>query len=135
MGKTLMSRRQLLLNSGISVIGLSLLPAFPGSALAVASTSDTLSGFMSFCRLAPGHVNLDEAIGSQLYAALSAKDAAFVENFGKLAEMVKRDGYPDVEALDAALAGNTLRDTLLSIIRAWYSGVVEDGTGAATRRK
>lgn len=125
-GKALLSRRRLLLNSGISVIGLGLLPAFAGPALAAASASDTLSGFMSFSRLATGHDNLDETIGGQLYAALSAKDSAFAGNFGRLADMVKGGEYPDVEALDAALAGNPLRDTLLGVIRAWYSGVVEE---------
>lgn len=129
-GKTLLSRRRLLLNSGISIIGLSLLPVLTGPASAVASINPTLSGFMFFSRLATGHNNLDETIGGQLYAALSAKDAAFSENFDKLTEMVKSGGYPDVEALDAALTGNPLRDTLLSVIKAWYSGVVEEGTGA-----
>ncbi|ULJ75815.1 sorbitol dehydrogenase family protein [Rhizobium gallicum] len=126
----LMSRRLLLLNSGISVIGLSLLPALAGPVLAAASTSDTFSGFMSFSRLATGHINLDEAIGSQLYAALSAKDDGFIANFHELADMVESGGYTDVEALDAALTKNPLRDTLLRVIKAWYSGVVEDGTGA-----
>lgn len=129
-GKTLLSRRRLLLNSGISVVGLSLLPVLTGPASAAASTNPTPSGFMSFSRLATGHNNLDETIGGQLFSALSARDGAFAGNLAALADMVKSGGHQDVESLDAALAGNPLRDTLLSVIKAWYSGVVEEGTGA-----
>lgn len=128
--KTLMSRRRLLLNSGISVIGLSLLPAIASPALASVPANDALSGFISFSRLATGHNDLDEKIGSRLYAALSAKDAAFTDNLRKLVDMVRGGAHADVESLDAALTGNPLRDTLLGIIKAWYSGVVEEGTGA-----
>ncbi|WP_157814423.1 sugar dehydrogenase complex small subunit [Rhizobium sullae] len=123
-----LSRRQLLLSSGAALVAV---PLRPFAASAPSSTEvATLKKFMAFSKLATGHVNLDETIGGQFYAALSGKDAAFAESFGNLADMVKSGGYPDVEALDAALTGNPLRDTLFSVIKAWYSGVVEEGTGA-----
>jgi hypothetical protein len=83
--------------------------------------------FLEFSRLATGHQQLDPALGATLFAALVEKDRAFTSKLALLNQFARRRQITDVEALDAALRSNPLRDDLMGIIAAWYTGAV--GTG------
>lgn len=105
---------------------------------ASASSSATISDipmvhsevFMKVSRLATGHENLDGGIGQRLYQALATRDGEFPNALGILEAMITKNQVEDVETLDALLRAQPLHETLLAIIRAWYSGVVEPGSFA-----
>ncbi|PTQ13289.1 dehydrogenase [Sphingomonas oleivorans] len=133
-----LSRRRLLLNSGISLVGLlassvALKSAFAAdegaSMLPVAK--DVLARFMAFSRLATGHDSIADELGGRLYQALVEQDKKFADNLTALTALVQAKGFRDVESLEAALKDNApLHGALMSVIRAWYSGVVAEGTNA-----
>lgn len=132
-----LSRRRLLLNSGISLAGLvagsvALHAAFAADSGALATVApDVLARFMAFSRLATGHASISDVLGERLYGALAAKDKNFAANLASLTAMVRAKGFKDVETLEAAVKENApLHATLMSVIGAWYSGVVEEGSHA-----
>ncbi|WP_345190208.1 sugar dehydrogenase complex small subunit [Gluconacetobacter tumulicola] len=126
-----MSRRHMLMVSAASAFGL-LLPSFqPGTAeAATGATVDEAADFISFSRFATGHSALDPLVGQSLLGALGAQSALFPAQLAALVKTVADNKPADVEALEESLRGTPLHDTLLHIIRAWYSGVIEDGTNA-----
>jgi hypothetical protein len=83
--------------------------------------------FIEFSKLATGHQQLDPALGATLFAALVAQDRAFTSKLALLTQFARRRQITDVDSLDAALRNNPLRDDLMGIIAAWYTGAV--GTG------
>lgn len=146
--KLSLSRRKMLWGSAATLLGLgvaapacTLLAAeasSPTSTLGPASSPATLPDvrmapsevFMKVSRLATGHENLDSAIGQRLHQALSTKDSAFPKALDSLQAIITQQHVEDVESLEKLLRGQPLHDTLLAIIRAWYSGVVEPGSFA-----
>ncbi|OCX64711.1 hypothetical protein BFP70_11420 [Thioclava sp. SK-1] len=86
--------------------------------------------FMTLSKFATGHDALDTTVGAGLLGGLQANDAGFDAQAIALEAAISKGAYSDVEALDAALQGDALRQTLLDIIHAWYSGVVAKGTDA-----
>lgn len=146
--KLSLSRRNMLWGSAATLLGLgvaaparTLLAAeaspplsTPGSASLPAAGSDApmaqFEVFMKVSRLATGHENLDSRIGQRLHQALATKDGEFQNSLGILQAVITKNHVEDVESLDALLRGQPLHDTLMAIIRAWYSGVVEPGSFA-----
>lgn len=124
-----LSRRKLLAFSGacltIAAIGT---PSKGSTQDVVASNRDSISDFMQLSAFATGHKNLDLSIGSALLLAFEAQKHDFSTQIKALREHITKNNYQDVEALDAAMKDDPLHPTLLQIIRAWYSGVIEDGT-------
>lgn len=126
-----LSRRRLLAFSGACITAAAIGTLTKGSAQEiVASNRDGVSDFMQLSTFATGHKNLDLSIGSALLLALEAQNHGFSGQVASLRDRIAKNGYQDVEALDAALQGDPLHPTLLQIIRAWYAGVIESGTNA-----
>lgn len=125
------SRRSLLMVSGAVGFGMVAASFRPAVAQAAAGAVDEqTSRFLAFSRFATGHANLDPLVGRGLLAALQAQNAGFAAQLAALAKTVADTAPADVEALELALRGTPLHDTLLLIVRGWYSGVIEDGTQA-----
>lgn len=127
----MVSRRNMLMVSGASALGL-FAPSFR-SAMAQGiggAAGDDTAEFVAFSRFATGHDNLDPLVGRSLLTALRAQSTAFPDQLAALIKTVADSKPADVEALEESLRGNPLHDTLLQIIRGWYSGVIEDGTDA-----
>lgn len=126
-----MSRRHLLMLSAASAFGM-LLPTFrPDAAQAAAETATgDVADFIGFSRFATGHNALDPLVGRSLLAALRAQNTLFPDQLAALVKKVADSKPANVEALEESLRDTPLHDTLLHIIRAWYSGVIEDGTNA-----
>jgi hypothetical protein len=76
-----------------------------------------------------GHADLDATIASRLMAALHRADPTFVDHAASLARLV-HDGQ-EPEALLAAASAAGLRDTVLALVAAWYTGTVGHGQQAA----
>ncbi|MDN5569173.1 MAG: sorbitol dehydrogenase family protein, partial [Paracoccus sp. (in: a-proteobacteria)] len=89
-----------------------------------------LDRFMTLSRFATGHKALDTMVGAGLLDGLRAADDGFDAAAIGLEQRIASQAPADVEALDAALQDDPLRDTLLAIIRAWYSGAVASGSQA-----
>jgi hypothetical protein len=114
----------------LGTIALWLAPWASVGAGGVGKAADRAGGakrFMEFSKLATGHQRLDPALGATLFAALVEQDRAFSSKLALLDQFARRRQITDVEALDAALRNNPLRDDLMGIIAAWYTGAV--GTG------
>ncbi|OUI84207.1 hypothetical protein HK22_05195 [Gluconobacter sp. DsW_056] len=127
----MLSRRRLLALSGACLTAVAIGTAKKGSAQEIVSSNrDGISDFMQLSAFATGHKNLDLGIGSALFLAFEAQKHDFPDQVAALRERIAKNGYPDVEALEAALTGDPLHATLLQIIRGWYSGVIESGTNA-----
>ena len=113
------------------VIALSLAPWMSAWAQGVGQAAKPSAGgakrFVEFSKLATGHQQLDPALGATLFAALVEQDRAFTSKLALLDQFARRRQISDVEALDAALRNNPLRDDMMGIIAAWYTGAV--GTG------
>ncbi|GBD57871.1 sugar dehydrogenase complex small subunit [Gluconobacter wancherniae] len=126
-----LSRRRLLALSGASLAAAALVSRESVNAQdIVTSDHSNVSDFMEFSRFATGHKNLDLAIGSALLLALEAQNNSFPSQMASLRELVSKNGYANVEALEEAIQSNPLHPVLLSVVKAWYAGVVESGTTA-----
>ncbi|WP_321363778.1 sugar dehydrogenase complex small subunit [uncultured Celeribacter sp.] len=128
------SRRRLLLLSSVSVFATALLGPTGFSSLAARAETvavpQTLNSFMAFSKFATGHVSLDGDVGSALLSALAERDPAFLDKLAVLGGMVEDGSLPDVDTMEEHLRGTVLHDTLLRVVRAWYSGVTEEGSNA-----
>lgn len=126
-----LSRRKLLAFSSACLTIAAIGTTAKGSAQdVVASNRDSISNFMQLSTFATGHKNLDLNIGSALLLAFEAQTHDFSDQVTALLEQISKNSYQDIEALDAGLSNAPLHSTLLQIIRAWYSGVIESGTNA-----
>lgn len=85
-------------------------------------------GFLHLSKTVTGHADLDPTIASRLMAALHRADPGFIDHASHLASLV-HDGQPP-EALLAAADPAGLRDAMLTIVAAWYTGTVGHGPQA-----
>lgn len=125
------SRRGLLRTTAISVAGLGLWSATAGTFnMSAAAVADEAEGFIAFSKFATGHDALDHAVGRSLYEGFVTLDKEFASRLAGLAALRSKGQYADVEAMEEAMRGHPLHDTLMHIVRGWYSGVIEEGTNA-----
>ncbi|WP_049623573.1 sorbitol dehydrogenase family protein [Frateuria defendens] len=130
-----LARRRLLRHSGTAVAGLALasagLRAQQATAPAIVAPNEAeLDAFHKLSRLLTGHENLDLTLGTRLYQAMTQRDATFPATVKALGDYAAQHGHTTVEALEQALKGQPLHAPLMAIVGAWYSGVIEPGTGA-----
>lgn len=137
-----LTRRQLMLRSAVSAGAIAtaavLAGITSGSMLRAQSGSgtpplapDVLDRFMKFSHLATGHTTLQPVLGERYYHALTGQDQQFPAKLGALIDLAGRLPQPSVEALEeVARQQPALHAALMTIIRAWYSGVVAEGSDA-----
>jgi hypothetical protein len=103
--------------------------AIIGIAGAVPALAETQGyDFLALSRAVTGHGDLNVQTASRIHAAMTASDPGFSARAGQLAMLA--GSHADPTALLAAAEGAGLRDTMLAIVSAWYTGTV--GTGSQT---
>jgi hypothetical protein len=137
-----MDRRTLVVTSGF--LGLSALTggfAWPKDATAAVSQPD-VEAFRALSRLLTGAPDLDPGLAERAYRQLTALDPDFPGEATTLVEAVKSSGATNMDAFLASpnSSGERLRDTMITIVSAWYLGFTgtpiplraEDNTGFVT---
>ncbi|WP_206243774.1 sugar dehydrogenase complex small subunit [Novosphingobium terrae] len=137
-----LTRRQIMLRSAVSA------GAIATAALLTGLTSGTMlrarnnaespplapdvrDRFMRFSHLATGHTALSPVLGERYYQALTGQDHQFPAKLNALVDLAGRLPRPSVEALEEiARQQPALHGALMAVIRAWYSGVVAEGSQA-----
>lgn len=126
-----LSRRHLISRSSSLIASFALvsggLTSVPAIAASANNNSADVNDFIRLSRLLTGHNSLDVQLGERLYNALSQHDAKFPDLVKQLILYVQQNNIPDVETLDEKLKQQPLHDPMMSIIKAWYSGVIEPG--------
>lgn len=126
-----LSRRNLISRSSSLIATFALvsggLTAVPALAASTNNDSADVNDFIRLSRLLTGHNSLDVQLGGRLYDALSKQNAQFPDWVKQLSAYVQQNNIPDVETLDVKLKQQPLHDPMMSIIKAWYSGVIEPG--------
>ncbi|MBT0727148.1 dehydrogenase [Rosenbergiella australiborealis] len=128
------ARRRLFGQSGGLVASFAIGSVLTGQAIAATPTtsqapqadSQTLNQFLKISRLLTGHQNLDTTLGQRLWQALNQHSASFSAQYTALSQWISEHQPTDVEALDQQLQGQPLHDVMMSIIRGWYLGVVDN---------
>jgi hypothetical protein len=85
--------------------------------------------FLVLSRAVTGHDDLDPVTASRIEVAMAKSDPGFSARARALAELIK--GKVDPAVLLNAAEGAGLRDTMLAIVSAWYTGTVGTGSQAA----
>lgn len=120
-----LTRRQILISSVLGAVASTVTPVLARDVI-----HDDMAMFMSLSRFATGHDALDSQVGQALFAGMHERDPRFIERLEAL-EMVVRDrGYQNVEDAEPPLRGRDEHDLLMMLIRAWYAGILSDGTDA-----
>lgn len=128
-GPSRTTRRSFLLATAAVVSGLSV-AADPVRAIAQQTAAAALDDpeFLRLSKAVTGHADLDATIASRLMAALHRADPSFIDHAASLARLT-HDGQ-EPEALLAAADAAGLRDTMLTLVAAWYTGTVGHGPKA-----
>lgn len=85
--------------------------------------------FMEISSLLIDH-RLDADVGARLAAAMSRINPGIEGDIDQLLEIARRKNAKIVEDFFPDLPEGALKDTALSIIAAWYTGVIIDGPGS-----
>jgi hypothetical protein len=85
--------------------------------------------FLALSRAVTGHDDLNAVTASRIQAAMASNDPDFAARASRLAALAGSNAEPT--ALLAAAEGAGLRDTMLAIVSAWYTGTVGTGSQAA----
>lgn len=106
--------------------------AFPTLSAAlpdIALPDDSLTRFMDISSLLIPH-QLDKAIGKRLASAMSAATPSLPDHIIELLAIARKKNARVVEDFFPDVPQGPLKETALSIISAWYMGVLTDAPGA-----
>jgi hypothetical protein len=122
-----LARRKVLVG-GLFIGGLAALPTLP--AIAATSWSDqSAARFMEISSLLVPH-HLNEEIGKRMGAAMGALNPSLSQHIDGLLSIAREKNARVVEDFFADVPDGPLKQTALSIISAWYLGVVTDAPDA-----
>lgn len=93
-----------------------------------AALSPEALAFLTFSKRITGHIDLNPTTATRIEAALRRDYPDFTAQFAQFAPLVERGQPPD--ALLAAATEAGLRDLVLAIVAAWYTGTVGHGRDA-----
>ncbi|QDH16764.1 sugar dehydrogenase complex small subunit [Swingsia samuiensis] len=127
----LMTRRRFALMTGAAIVSGHL----SGYAQAqtpeeIAVSDETVASFMALSRFVTGHNHLENETGIALANGLSKQDPHFAMHVEDLNKRIITEKYSDIDAMADALRDDPLHSFILRIVRAWYAGILEDGTNA-----
>jgi hypothetical protein len=122
-----LARRKVLVG-GLFIGGLAALPTLP--AIAATSWSDqSAARFMEISSLLVPH-RLNEEIGKRMGAAMGALNPSLSQQIDGLLSIAREKNARIVEDFFADVPDGPLKETALSIISAWYLGVVTSAPDA-----
>jgi fructose 5-dehydrogenase small subunit len=122
------ARREVLVGA-LLMGGLSALAALPASSATVAWSDESAAQFIEISSLLIPH-RLSAAIGKRIGNLMSALNPSLSEHVTGLLAIAKAKNAKVVEEFFPDVPEGPLRETALSIISAWYLGVVTDAPDA-----
>ena len=123
-----LARREVLVG-GLIVGGVAALPALPVIAAPTSWSDQSATRFMEISSLLVPH-RLNEEVGKRLGAAMSALNPSLSQHIDGLLSIARDKNAGVVEDFFADVPDGPLKQTALSIISAWYLGVVTDAPDA-----
>lgn len=114
------TRRSLLLSTAAMIVSAGVAPAF---------AQEPGYDFLALSRAVTGHDDLDAVTASRIQAAMAKGNPDFTARASQLAALA--GNHTDPAGLLAAAEGAGLRDTMLAIVSAWYTGTVGAGSQTA----
>jgi hypothetical protein len=122
-----LARREVLL--GGAIFGLAALSMPPALSAPVSWSDEASAQFMEISSLLIPH-HLKEEIGKRIGAAMSALNPSLPEHVSGLLAIARKNNARIVEDFFPDVPEGPLKETALSIISAWYLGVVTDAPDA-----
>jgi fructose 5-dehydrogenase small subunit len=122
-----LARRKVLVG-GLMIGGLAALPTLPVIA-ATAWSDQSAARFMEISSLLVPH-RLNEEVGKRMGAAMGALNPSLSQQIDGLLSIAREKNARIVEDFFAGVPDGPLKETALSIISAWYLGVVTDAPDA-----
>jgi fructose 5-dehydrogenase small subunit len=123
-----LARRKILVG-GLVIGGLAALPTLPVIAAPTAWSDQSAARFMEISSLLVPH-RLNEAIGKRIGAVMGALNPQLSQQVDGLLSIAREKNAGIVEDFFADVPDGPLKETALSIISAWYLGVVTDAPDA-----
>jgi hypothetical protein len=126
-----LARRKVLVG-GLIVGGIAALPTLPTLPVIAAPTSwsdQSAARFMEISLLLVPH-RLNEEVGKRMGAAMGALNPSLSQHIDGLLAIARQKNARIVEDFFADVPEGPLKETALSIISAWYLGVVTDAPDA-----
>ena len=123
-----LARRDVLVG-GLIIGGIAALPTLPGMAAPASWSDQAAARFMEISLLLVPH-RLNEAIGKRIGAAMALLNPQLPQYIDGLLSIAREKNARIVEDFFPDVPDGPLKDTALSIISAWYLGVVTDAPDA-----
>jgi hypothetical protein len=123
-----LARRDVLLG-GLFIGGIAALSMLPAIAAPTSWSDQSAARFMEISRLLVPH-RLNEAVGKRMGAAMGALNPLLSQQMEGLLSIARQKDARIVEDFFADVPDGPLKDAALSIISAWYLGVVTDAPDA-----
>jgi fructose 5-dehydrogenase small subunit len=123
-----LARRKVLVG-GLVIGGLAALPALPVIAAPISWSDQSAARFMEISLLLVPH-RLNEEIGKRMGAAMGALNPSLSQQIDGLLAIAREKNARIVEDFFADVPDGPLKQTALSIISAWYLGVVTNAPDA-----
>ena len=123
-----LGRRDVLLG-GLLIGGIAALPTLPAIAAATSWSDQSAARFMEISRLLVPH-HLKEEIGKRMGAAMGASNSSLSQQIDGLLSIAREKNAQVVEDFFPDVPDGPLKETALSIISAWYLGVLTDAPDA-----
>jgi hypothetical protein len=123
-----LARRDVLVG-GLIIGGVASLPTLPALAAAASWSDQSAARFMEISSLLVPH-RLNEEVGERMGAAMAALNPSLSQQVDGLLSIAREKNARIVEDFFADVPDGPLKETALSIISAWYLGVVTDAPDA-----
>jgi hypothetical protein len=123
-----LARRDVLLG-GLLIGGIAALPTLPAIAAPTSWSDQSAARFMEISSLLVPH-HLKEGVGKRMGAAMGALNPSLSQQIDGLLSIARQKNARVVEDFFADVPDGSLKETALSIISAWYLGVVTDAPDA-----
>jgi hypothetical protein len=122
-------RREVLLGALSLVGGFAVVPTQAAIATGGSWSQESAARFMEISSLLIQH-RLNQEVGKRIGAAMSALNPSLSDQVAQLLAIAKSKNAKFVEDFFADVPEGPLKETALSIISAWYLGVVKDADNA-----
>jgi hypothetical protein len=123
-----LARRKVLVG-GLIIGGIAALPTLPVIAAPTSWSDQSAARFMEISLLLVPH-RLNEEVGKRMGAAMAAFNPSLSQQIDGLLAIAREKNARIVEDFFADVPDGPLKETALSIISAWYLGVVTDAPDA-----
>jgi hypothetical protein len=123
-----LARRKVLVG-GLIIGGIAALPTLPVIAAPTSWSNQSAARFMEISLLLVPH-RLNDEVGKRMGAAMAALNPSLSQQIDGLLAIAREKNARIVEDFFADVPDGPLKETALSIISAWYLGVVTDAPDA-----